>query len=209
MSANDISGYKYISEAANCSHEYLLPALERELKSLRLPAQRAFDLGCGNGAVSHWLANRGYNVSGVDPSTQGLEHAKRAYPDLDLRIGSAYEPLHETFGTFPLVVSLEVVEHLYSPRQYATCIRDLLQPSGYAIISTPYHGYLKNLAMAIAGKLDTHFTALWEHGHIKFWSPRTLRQLFEEVGLRCCRLHRVGRIPPLAKSMLMVIQRPF
>jgi 2-polyprenyl-3-methyl-5-hydroxy-6-metoxy-1,4-benzoquinol methylase len=208
VSANDISGYEYSSETVNCSHDYLLPTLERELESLRLQEKRAFDLGCGNGAVSHWLATRGFRVAGVDPSTQGLEHAKRAYPDLDLRIGSAYEPLHETFGTFPLVVSLEVVEHLYSPRQFATCVRNLLQPSGYAIISTPYHGYLKNLVMAIAGKLDSHFTALWDHGHIKFWSPRTLRQLFEEAGLRFCRLHRVGRIPPLAKSMVMVVQRP-
>jgi 2-polyprenyl-3-methyl-5-hydroxy-6-metoxy-1,4-benzoquinol methylase len=137
VSAYDISGYKYGPENCNCSHEYLLPALERELESLQLPEKGAFDLGCGNGSVAQWLTTRGYRVSGVDPSTQGLEHAKRAYPDLDLRIGSAYEPLHETFGTFSLVISLEVVEHLYSPRRYAACVRDLLQPSGYAIISTP------------------------------------------------------------------------
>jgi hypothetical protein len=62
--------------------------------------------------------------------------------------------------------------------------------------------------MAITGKLDSHFTALWDHGHIKFWSPQTLRQLVEEAGLRFLRLRRVGRIPPLAKSMMMVVQRP-
>jgi hypothetical protein len=90
----------------------------------------------------------------------------------------------------------------------------MLQPyflcyiGGNAILSTPYHGYWKNLAMALSGKMDAHFTALWDHGHIKFWSIRTLSILLEEVGFRDLQFERVGRIPPLAKSMIAVAQRP-
>jgi len=73
-----------------------------------------------------------------------------------------------------VVLSLEVVEHLYAPRHYARTVFELLRPGGVAVISTPYHGYWKNLALALMGKLDAHFTALWDHGHIKFWSVRTL-----------------------------------
>ena len=36
-------------------------------------------------------------------------------------------------------------------------VYDLLEPGGLAIISTPYHGYLKNLALAASGKLDSSF----------------------------------------------------
>jgi hypothetical protein len=39
-------------------------------------------------------------------------------------------------------------------------------------VSTPYHGYHKNLGLALSGKMDAHFTALWEGGHIKFFSIR-------------------------------------
>ena len=53
---------------------------------------------------------------------------------------------------------------------------------GEMIISTPYHGYLKNLALAITGKFDRHFTVLWDGGHIKFWSVKTLTKLLNEFG---------------------------
>lgn len=58
--------------------------------------------------------------------------------------------------------------------------------------------------MALSGTLDRHFTALWDHGHIKFWSMPTLTTLFEEAGFSAIRFERVGRIPPLAKSMIAV-----
>jgi 2-polyprenyl-6-hydroxyphenyl methylase/3-demethylubiquinone-9 3-methyltransferase len=86
-------------------------------------------------------------------------------------------------------------------------VRDLLVPGGHALISTPYHGYLKNLLLALTGGMDRHFTALWDHGHIKFWSPATITQLLGEVGLSVLRVHRVGRLAPLAKSMLVVVRR--
>jgi 2-polyprenyl-6-hydroxyphenyl methylase/3-demethylubiquinone-9 3-methyltransferase len=71
------------------------------------------------------------------------------------------------------VLSLEVIEHIYAPKDYAKSVYEILQPGGLAIISTPYHGYLKNLVLALSGKMDDHFTALWEHGHIEFWSMKT------------------------------------
>jgi 2-polyprenyl-6-hydroxyphenyl methylase/3-demethylubiquinone-9 3-methyltransferase len=83
-----------------------------------------------------------------------------------------------------------------------------LDPGGLAIVSTPYHGYFKNLAMAITGKLDAHFTALWDHGHIKFWSMKTLCSLFSEAGFLETRFLRVGRIPIIAKAMIAVARKP-
>ena len=111
-------------------------------------------------------------------------------------------------GRFPVVTSLEVAEHVYAPRHYAATLFDLLEPGGTAIVSTPYHGYWKNLAMALTGKLDAHFTALWDHGHIKFWSIRTLGELLREAGFVDIRFERVGRVPVLAKSMIAVARKP-
>ena len=207
MSHTDISGYRYSQSEFGCAHDYLLPAIRNNLSKLGLSSGSAFDLGCGNGSVANWLAELGFQVSGVDPSVTGIEQANRSFPKLNLRVGSTQDKLHETFGSFPLVVSLEVVEHVYAPRDYARCVRNLLQPDGYALISTPYHGYLKNLALAVSGKMDAHFTALWDHGHIKFWSIKTLSALLAEAGLKVLSVDRVGRIAPLAKSMLLVVQR--
>lgn len=71
---------------------------------------------------------------------------------------------------------MEVIEHLYQPRAFVLFIRSILEASGGGqfIVTTPYHGYLKNLTIALANKMDYHLSALWEGGHIKFWSRRTL-----------------------------------
>lgn len=74
------------------------------------------------------------------------------------------------------------------------------------MISTPYHGYLKNVLIALTGRFDRHHDPLWEGGHLKFFSPRTLRRLVERDGFRMVEIHRVGRIPALAKSMVAVVQ---
>lgn len=200
------SRYAYADAECNDSHAYLLPVIARILEAARPP--RAFEVGCGNGAVANWLQLRGIEVTGIDFSEEGILQARRAYPGLRLAQGSAYDDLAASYGRFPVVVSLEVVEHLYFPRKFAKSVFDLLEPGGLAIISTPYHGYLKNLALALSGHLDAHFTALWDGGHIKFWSERTMRTLLHEAGFRTIDFRRVGRIRPLAKSMIVTATRP-
>lgn len=208
----DISGYEWKVSGETFAHSYLMGVLISELDRFVAGTAskinlRAFDLGCGNGSVAKNLCSYGWKIVGVDPSLEGINLAKANYPGCDLHLGSAYDDLATRFGKFPVVYSLEVVEHVYAPREYARCVSALLEDDGVAIVSTPYHGYWKNLVMALTGKMDSHFTALWDHGHIKFWSVKTLTQLFEEVGLEVIRVHRVGRIPVLAKSMVLVLKR--
>ena len=205
-----ITGYQYDHPELNHSHGFLLKSVFQVLTSTGLSGDemRIFDLGCGNGSVANLLTDHGWEVVGVDPSSAGISQAQRAYPHLYLETGSAYDDLKARFGTFPVVLSLEVVEHVYAPRDYAKTLFDLVAEGGFAIISTPYHGYLKNLALALTGKMDAHFTALWDHGHIKFWSIKTLTELLHEAGFEDIRFERVGRIPALAKSMIAVARRP-
>lgn len=200
----NVSEYRYEDADLNFSHRYLLPTVVSELK--RGQGQCVFDLGCGNGSVANYIASLGYTVAGIDPWADGIAIANANYPGLRLEQGSAYDDLSR-FGRFSFVVSLEVVEHVHSPRDYAATVFRLLEDGGRAIISTPYHGYLKNLALAASGSMDKHFTALWDHGHIKFWSRKTLAALLIEAGFKDVRFHRVGRIPPLAKSMIAVARR--
>jgi hypothetical protein len=83
----------------------------------------------------------------------------------------------------------------------------LIVPGGVGLLSTPYHGYWKNLALAVAGKWDRHLTALWQGGHVKFFSVNTLGALLSEVGFKDIRFVHVGRIPPLAKSMIAIVRK--
>ena len=170
-------------------------------------AKRVFDLGCGPGYVANLLSQRGYDVTGVDPSDDAIGIARHFFPHLKIHQGSAYDPLAVIHGTFPIVISLEVVEHVYDPRSYSATLYSLVADGGTAVVSTPYHGYWKNLALALAGQMEKHYSPLQDHGHIKFWSMDTLRQLLQEAGFKSIDVRRVGRIPPLAKSMIAVARK--
>ena len=71
------------------------------------------------------------------------------------------------------------------------------------MLTTPYHGYLKNLAIALTGRWDSHHDPLWEGGHIKFFSPATITRLLAGAGFAVQSIERVGRVPMLAKSMVV------
>ena len=211
VNAESASEYGYGDDAPAHTHAYLWPTVEELLEEQ--PSKNIFDLGCGNGAFAKRIASLGFEITGVDPSAAGIANANRnaclTSDSTKMRLfeGSAYDPLYKLYGCFPCVVSLEVVEHVYYPRKFARCIWELLEPGGVAIVSTPYHSYLKNLALSLSGKMDSHFTALWDHGHIKFWSVKTLSTLFLEQGMVLEKVIRVGRFPTLAKSMIMVLRK--
>ncbi len=199
--------FPYRDAAPTWANGYLWPPLIAEIERLSPAPQDVFELGCGNGATAGMLSARGLRAIGVDSSESGVAQARAAYPACRFNVASAYDDLAVTYGRFPLVISLEVVEHLYDPRLYARRLFDLTAPGGTAIVSTPYHGYLKNLALAVTGKLDAHFTALWDGGHIKFFSIPTLTTLLTEAGFVDLRFERVGRVPVFAKSMMAVARR--
>ena len=198
---------RYENTAPTWANVYLWPVLKKILAKHSLPGKRAFDLGCGNGATANMLCEQGYDVTGIDPSDSGIALGRKSFPHLKLYIGNAYDDLADTYGQFPLVVSLEVIEHCLYPRPFAKTFYNLIAAGGLGILSTPYHGYWKNLALAVAGKWDDHLTALWDGGHIKFFSIGTLGTLLAEAGFNDVRFVRVGRIPPLAKSMIAIVRK--
>jgi 2-polyprenyl-3-methyl-5-hydroxy-6-metoxy-1,4-benzoquinol methylase len=195
----DLSGYRWRSAAPTCAHAYLWPAVQRMLAAgvAQGRARRAFDLGCGNGATARALSAEGWQVAGVDPSQEGVAYGRAS--GLDLHVGSGYDDLATAFGRWPFVLCFEVVEHVYFPHRLARALFDLCEPAGLAIVSTPYHGYCKNLALSLVpGAWDRHHHPLSDHGHIKFWSERTLRALLAGAGFKSVRFRRLGRIPALA-----------
>ncbi|WP_346331770.1 methyltransferase domain-containing protein [Prosthecobacter sp. SYSU 5D2] len=209
--AGSIDGYSYGDVECGHMHGLLLPALLEEIRAgqeMRGTGMPVFDLGCGNGSVAAEVAKAGYQVTGCDPSVTGIEMARGHWPDLKLETGSGYEDLGARFGTFPVIYSLEVIEHVYDPRKMVARVYEMLEPGGRFILSTPYHGYWKNLMLALTGKMDSHFTVLWDHGHIKFWSRETISQLLTEAGFKVLKIRRLGRVPALAMTMMVVAEKP-
>ena len=204
----DVSGYRFENEYHSPSHKYLLPSLNDCLRKYlpELHLSPMIDLGCGNGSVTRYVNQLGYKVIGIDPSLEGIEIARLNYPEVEFINGDS-RALNNFHESHKLIYSLEVIEHIYDPYEFMNLIYTALPSDGLAIISTPYHGYLKNLSIAILGKFDQHATALWKNGHIKFWSRNTFSALANQCGFEVVEYRRVGRVPPLAKSMIFVLRK--
>lgn len=192
-------------------HPLIVPRIAEIIK-LRKPKQ-VLDLGCGNGSMTAELKRMFPDVvfTAVDPSDEGIALANQTYArdGLTFEVGSVYDkPKDEWLGKFDLIYSAEVVEHLYFPRSFPSFAFKTLRPGGVMIVTTPYHGYLKNLALSILNKWDSHHTVFWNHGHIKFWSRKTLTQLFTESGFQFVSFKGIGRLPWIWMTMAMEFEKP-
>jgi len=163
------------------------------------------DLGCGNGYLVDSLLAKGFNAYGTDASEQGIAIAKKGNPDRfflqDLTTGQLPAELQKF--EFDTIISTEVIEHLYDPGAFIEFCRNILPSGGQLILSTPYHGYWKNLSLAILGKWDSHHGPAWRGGHIKFWSKKTLSKLLRDKGFAVTGFKGCGRAPYFWKSMVI------
>lgn len=198
--------YTYISSEEFHHHAYLLPALLKLLATQSIPSTQPFkilDLGCGNGSLSQQLARCGYHLVGVEDSASGIQIAQQTIPECKFIYASIYDlPFADLENQFDVVLSIEVIEHLLYPRELLRAAKRCLKADGRLVLTTPYHGYWKNLALAILGKMDDHYTTLWDGGHIKFFSVTTLNQLLKQEGFTSIHFTFAGRFPYLWKSML-------
>jgi 2-polyprenyl-3-methyl-5-hydroxy-6-metoxy-1,4-benzoquinol methylase len=180
------------------------------LKTLNV--NRLLDLGSGNGFLCHDLSRLGFETVGVELDSKGVEISRQLFPGIAFyNQGVQDDPLEvlakESGKRFDAVISSEVVEHLFSPHLLPLYAKAVLREGGLLLVTTPYHGYLKNLALSIANKWDAHHDPLLHGGHIKFWSRRTLTKLLSENGFNVIGFYGAGRLPYLWKSFILVAQR--
>ncbi|HEY9810725.1 MAG TPA: class I SAM-dependent methyltransferase [Halomicronema sp.] len=185
---------------------YLMPPVLKMLSNLTISNhQKPFilDIGCGNGSLSNLIAQQGYQVVGIDESKQGINIARQSFPNCQFIQKSIYDlPDSEFKNAFDIVIAIEVIEHLIYPRELLKAAQQYLKPTGRLILTTPYHGYFKNITLALAGKCDQHFNPLWDGGHVKFFSVSTLTTLLKSENFTDIKYQFAGRIPFLWKSML-------
>jgi 2-polyprenyl-3-methyl-5-hydroxy-6-metoxy-1,4-benzoquinol methylase len=153
------------------------------------------DVGCGNGNFAGQLVEQNFEVTGCDPEESAIDIARRFVPKGRFHVLGVYEnPRYLGEASFDLMTAIEVLEHLFLPRKLVDFARQTLRPKGLLLITTPFYGsYLKNLLCSIFDKWDDQFTVLWDGGHIKFWSLKTLVQLLNEGGFELIEYKLVNR----------------
>lgn len=171
----------------------------------RLPAgSRVLDHGCGRGEFTQFLGSLGFQAVGLDISGSAIVYNRRDFPGLEFVQAEADAPAPFPAGSFDALWSSEVVEHVYDVQGIFAEFARLLRPGGLLVLTTPYHGWLKNL-LVITLDFDRHFNV--EGQHIRFWSKRSLTRVAERNHLRPIIWDTVGRLPWIARSFFVVFER--
>ena len=167
---------------------------------------RVLDVGSGNGDLCGELNRAGYCVTGMEVDDAGCALARKRFPGISFHQLGVYDDpdIVKNNGLFDCVVSTEVIEHLFRPQFLPRFASSVLRKNGILIISTPYHGYFKNLIWSLFNHWDVHHAALWDGGHIKFFSRRTLTELLVSMGFEVIEFKGVRRLPLLWSSMILV-----
>lgn len=107
------------------------------VEASELPAGRALDVGCGEGADAVWLASRGWQVTGLDPSGVALERARAAAAAADVEVGWVHAELADATadlpeGAFDLVSAFYPT--LFTDTQPLEALTRLVAPGGSLLV---------------------------------------------------------------------------
>jgi 2-polyprenyl-6-hydroxyphenyl methylase/3-demethylubiquinone-9 3-methyltransferase len=162
------------------------------------PGDAVLDLGCGAGEFSAALREAGAQPIAVDVAAEALRRAGARVPGLDLRLWRDGEPLPLDDASVDAVWAGEVIEHVVDVAPWLSEVRRVLRPGGTLLLTTPHHGPLTLLALALSpGRFAKHFEP--RSDHVRFFSPRTLRTLLDDLGFDVEQL-RVRRSTILARA---------
>lgn len=164
------------------------------------------DFGCGQGAILEELKklNPDAQYMGLDVSESALEKARERLPNVEFHLITDGEKLSLADASVDFIFSSEVIEHIYDTENALSEIARVLKPGGQVLLTTPYHGLLKNLVIVLTG-FDKHFDPFGPH--IRFFSKKTLLDGLRRNNLDIVKYGYYGRFYPLSHSIFVLAKK--
>jgi len=137
-------------------------------------AGRLVDIGCWTGSFVAAAVERGWQASGVEPSTWAV--ARAAERGLDVRVGDLSSSGVE-HGSMRCVVMCDVIEHLLDVSGAIAATAEMLEPGGALYLTTPDAG--ARLARMMGSKWWSILPM-----HVQYFTTESMCRLLERQGLR-------------------------
>jgi SAM-dependent methyltransferase len=141
-------------------------------------ADRALDLGCGDGRLTAEL--EAGELTAADVSRVALERARRRLPGARLAELDPDAPLPFEDGAFDLVLCAETIEHVRDVQLLLSEVRRVLRPGGTLALTTPASRPLVRPPHPLSP-------------HLRLFTRRSLRALLDELGFELRSLERRAR----------------
>jgi SAM-dependent methyltransferase len=142
------------------------------------------DIGCGAGTVDFYLANKGYDVTGIDISSRAISSCQKTAKNLGLKNTNFIEvdfPKKSLPERFDFIICSEIIEHLDDDQLAFKQINKLLKPKGLLIVTTPS----KNAPLyrwGLTNKFDQRV------GHLRRYDPNSLSKEIKNHGFKIVKI---------------------
>jgi SAM-dependent methyltransferase len=146
-------------------------------------AQAVLDVGCSRGETARALRRAGVTrIIGIEPDALDAAAAARL---CDRVLPAPLEGVHEEFpGQFDAVLFGDVLQHLIDPSAALARVRGWLSPRGVVVASVPNFGHWSVVANLLEGRFDYVPYSIISGTQVRFFTRRTLDDLFEASGYR-------------------------
>jgi SAM-dependent methyltransferase len=158
------------------------------------------DYGCGKGKILFEVRkiNSDATLYGADISAIARRAAKKSIPTARIVLIRDDQRTPVQSGSCDFVLSLDVIEHIYDTEQVFREFQRIVKPGGILLISTPYYGLIKNIAISLVG-FDTIYNPV--SAHIRFYTRKSLKKLLSLHGFSIKKFGYYGRFPFIWRGM--------
>ena len=106
---------------------------------------KILEAGCGLGRYVAYLADRGFDIEGIEINPETVAAVHRIRPDIRIRVGDVTR-LPYADNSLAGIISLGVIEHFIEGPQVALCeIRRVLKSEAYAIVTVPSFNLVRKI----------------------------------------------------------------
>jgi 2-polyprenyl-6-hydroxyphenyl methylase/3-demethylubiquinone-9 3-methyltransferase len=183
---------------------HLEAALRSFLPNHRPGPRHVLDVGCGDGTFLAFLRKRGFQVSGLELAEGAAARARRRCPDADVRVGSLEERLPFDDGKYDAVWCTDVLDHIFDVHGALAELNRVLKRDGLLVATTPYHGRLKNVLIALAA-FESHYNP--GLSRVRFFTQRSLDRCLLRAGFAPVARRGLGGVWPLWRSLFVVARK--
>lgn len=159
------------------------------------------DVGCGEGHFASALRRAGAEVVAIDVAAEAVRRAQARDPDLDVRLVEPEAPLPLREVSFDVVWAGETIEHVADTAAWLSELRRVLRSGGALLLSTPDHGLLSRLRLALVpGAFAAHFDPRGDH--LRFYTRAALGELLADFGFEDVEVSGTGGFPGARRLLL-------
>jgi methionine biosynthesis protein MetW len=148
------------------------------------------DVGCASGYFARELKVKNCKVYGVEVDPKLAEEAREHCVDVLNADMERVTNLPFEVKKFDVVILSDSLEHMMRPDLVLRKLREIIKPHGSVIASIPNVARIEVRLRLLAGHFDYQESGILSKSHLRFFTLKTIRRLFESAG------YAIGRIEP-------------